>query len=96
MTKPPSADILVRVQPRASRDEVIGWRDGALAIRLTAPPVEGAANRACHRLLARVLDLPPSRIELVAGEKSREKRFRVPGLTSQALQAKIDEHLRGQ
>src|SRR5437764_10480926 len=96
MTKPPipAADLLVRVQPRASKDEIVGWREGVLAIRLTAPPVEGAANRACQRLLARVLDVSPSRLELIAGEKSRQKRFRVPGLTSEALQARIDEHLR--
>jgi uncharacterized protein len=90
----PTADLLVRAQPRASRDEVVGWRDGVLVVRLTAPPVEGAANRACQRLLARVLDLPPTALALVAGEKSREKRVRVSGLTSEALQAKIDEHLR--
>jgi uncharacterized protein (TIGR00251 family) len=91
----PTADILVRVQPRAAREEVVGWREGALVVRLTAPPVEGAANRACAKLLARILAVAPSQVTLIAGEKAREKRFRVAGLTPTAANAKIDEHLRG-
>src|SRR5438105_14523225 len=89
----PDAVIPVRVQPRASRNELVGWREGALVIRLAAPPVEGAANRACRKFLAEILDVAPSRVTLEAGEKSREKRFRVAGLTSEALRAKIDEQL---
>ena len=48
-------ELKVRVQPRASRNEVTGWRDGVLSVRLTAPPVEGAANRACRDFLADLL-----------------------------------------
>jgi uncharacterized protein YggU (UPF0235/DUF167 family) len=89
----PSADLQVRVQPRASRTEVIGWRDEVLALRVTAAPVEDAANQACRKLLAELLDVAPSQVTLVAGGKAREKRFRVSGLTPAALQAKIDECL---
>jgi uncharacterized protein (TIGR00251 family) len=92
---PPTAEIRVRVTPRASRDEVVGWRDEVLLVRLTAPPVEGAANRACQRLLARVLAVAPGRVALVAGEKAREKRFAVSGLTPAEARAKIEGHLAG-
>lgn len=85
----------MRVQPRAAREEVVGWREDVLILRLTAPPVEGAANRACQRLLARLLDVAPTRVELVSGARAREKRFRVPGLTSAAARARIEAHLRG-
>jgi uncharacterized protein (TIGR00251 family) len=71
----------------------MGWREGALVIRLAAPPVEGAANRACLKFLAEILDVAPSRLSLDSGEKSREKRFRVAGLTSEAARAKIDSRL---
>lgn len=75
----------VRVQPRASRCEVAGWRDGVLLVRLTAAPVEGAANRACRDFLAETLGVKRGAVELVTGEKSREKRFRVKGLSEEAL-----------
>src|SRR5205823_1022363 len=73
----PDALIPVRVIPRASRDELVGWREGTLVLRLAAPPVEGAANRACQKFLARILAVSPSSVSLEAGEKSRDKRFRV-------------------
>lgn len=85
----------MHVQPRASRSEVIGWREGSLAVRLTAPPVEGAANKACREFLAEVLGVRRADVELVSGEKSREKRFRVAGLDAAELQARIERHLSG-
>ena len=94
LTDPPEApevaELRVHVQPRASRSEVIGWREGTLAIRLTAPPVEGAANKACREFLADALGVRRADVELVSGEKSREKRFRITGVTEQALQSRID------
>lgn len=85
----------MHVQPRASRSEVIGWREGALAVRLTAPPVEGAANKACREFLAEVLGVRRADVELISGEKSREKRFRITGLDAAELQARIERHLAG-
>ena len=79
----------VRVQPRASRSEVVGWRGETLAIRLTAPPVEGAANRACRDFLADVLGLKRADVELISGEKSREKRFRLRGITAEELKRRL-------
>src|SRR5229473_503995 len=77
-----AAVLRVRVQPRASRNEVTGWHDGVLHLRLTAPPVEGAANAACRDFLAAWLGVKRSQVALVSGEKSREKRFEVSGLTA--------------
>ncbi len=69
--------VRVRLQPRASRDEVVGVREGALVVRLTAPPVEGKANAALCALLAKRLGVPKSRVHLEAGEKGRDKRLRI-------------------
>jgi hypothetical protein len=79
----------VRVQPRASGNGVTGWRGKTLCLRVTAPPVEGAANRACQQLLADLLDLKRAQVTLVAGESARDKRFRIAGLTFAQIQAKI-------
>lgn len=77
----------VRVQPRASRDEIAGeWQDG-LKIRLTAPPVDDRANEALRRLLAARLKVPLSAVRIAAGERSRTKRVEVRGVTAAAIQA---------
>jgi uncharacterized protein (TIGR00251 family) len=91
---PDSAELRVHVQPRASRNEIVGWREGSLAVRLTAPPVEGAANRACRHFLAEALGVKRADVELVSGEKSREKRFRVAGLTDAEVRRRIDAAVR--
>lgn len=83
------AEVNVRVQPRASRNKIVGWREGSLAVRLTAPPVEGAANRACRDFLAEALGVKRAEVELVSGEKSREKRFRIGSLTDAELQRRL-------
>jgi len=71
----------VRVTPRASRDAIEGEYQGALKVRLTAPPVEDRANEALRRLLAESLNVPVSAVRIVAGEKSRTKRVSVSGAT---------------
>ncbi len=71
----------VRVKPRASRDAIEGVRDGALVVRLTAPPVEGAANAALARVLGKALSLPPSAIELARGAQGRDKLVEIRGAT---------------
>jgi uncharacterized protein (TIGR00251 family) len=72
--------IRVRLRPRAHRDELIGMRDGVLQARVTAPPVGGRANKALRKLLAEQLDVAPSRVSVVHGEKSRDKLVRVEGV----------------
>jgi uncharacterized protein (TIGR00251 family) len=86
----PTCRLTVRVLPRASRNQVVGWREGVLHLRLTAPPVEGAANRACVDLLAEVLGLRRAQVTLVAGERSRDKRLELSGLEEAEARARID------
>jgi len=83
------SDLRVHVQPRASRNEIVGWREDALAVRLAAPPVEGAANKACRDFLAESLSLRRADVELLSGERSREKRFRIHGLDDTELHTRL-------
>ena len=81
--------IRVRLQPRASREEVVGWRDGVLIARVSAPPVDGRANAALGKLLARELGVAPSRVEVVRGERSRDKTVRVEGMDAASVAAAL-------
>jgi hypothetical protein len=69
--------LTVHVIPRASKSALAGTRDGALLVRLQAPPVEGAANEALIALLAATLDIPRRRIVITSGATSRRKRVRI-------------------
>jgi uncharacterized protein len=83
------AEIKVRVIPRARRDEIGGKRGGVLLIRVTAPPVDGAANAALCRLVARRAGVPARRVSIVRGQTSRDKVVRVDGLTEAELNASM-------
>jgi uncharacterized protein (TIGR00251 family) len=76
----PDTLVRVRVQPGAKRDEIVGKRDGVLLIRVTAPPIEGRANKAACKLLAELAGIPKSRVEVVRGASSRDKTIRLAGL----------------
>src|SRR5712692_1705639 len=90
----PYVTLSLRVQPRASRNAVVGWTGDTLNIRLTAPPVEGAANAACLAFLADLLDLPQSQFEILRGERSRNKVLRITGLTQDEVRARLERSLR--
>ena len=77
----------VRVMPRASRDAIEGEYQGALKVRLTAPPVDDRANDALIRLLAERLNVPRSAVRIVAGEKSRTKRVEIAGARREQITA---------
>jgi uncharacterized protein (TIGR00251 family) len=77
--------IRVRVTPRAGRDRIDGLRDGVLRVRLAAAPVEGRANEALTRLLARTLGLPARDVRLLRGERAREKLLEIDGLDEDEL-----------
>ena len=81
------ASLDIRVIPRASKTELAGERDGALLVRLAAPPVEGAANAALIEFLASALDLPRRSIRIVSGERSRRKRVAIAGMTTEQVRA---------
>lgn len=86
-----TAAVTIRVQPRASRNQIQRRPSGAIVVRLTAPPVEGAANRALVEFLADALDVPKSAVEIVAGTRSREKRVRVAGMSAEALRSRLEQ-----
>ena len=70
----------VKLQPRASRNEIGEALGNELRVKVTAPPVDSAANEALVHLLAKALDCPPGRIELVRGHTSRHKLIRLRGI----------------
>ncbi|MBN2231222.1 MAG: DUF167 domain-containing protein [Deltaproteobacteria bacterium] len=70
----------VQVQPRAATNRVVGEHEAALKVALTAPPVDGAANKLCCRFLADLLGVAKTRVEVVAGHASRRKTLAVDGL----------------
>ena len=71
----------VRVVPRASKSEIVGEHDGPLKVRITAPPVEGAANAELIRLLAKSFGVPRSNVSIVGGESSKKKRIKIENLS---------------
>jgi uncharacterized protein (TIGR00251 family) len=81
----------VFVQPRAARNKIIGVHDEALKISLTAPPVEGAANRLCRDFLAKTLKLPKGRIEVVGGLKSRRKTLHIKNLSGAEFLSRLQD-----
>lgn len=85
------ATIAVRLSPRGSRDELIGMRDGVLVAKVTAPPVDGRANEALCKLIAKRVCVAPSRVSVVRGKKSRDKLIRVSGMSPEALRAALPE-----
>jgi uncharacterized protein len=79
------ARLSVRVQPRARRNEIGGERDGSLLVRVTAPPVEGKANDAVRRLIAKRLGIAPGRVSVVRGASSRDKLVEIEGMDADAV-----------
>jgi uncharacterized protein (TIGR00251 family) len=77
--------LAIKLVPRASRNEITASKEAELRVRVTAPPVDSAANEALVRLLAEELDFPRNRVELVRGHTSRHKTVRLQGTTIAAL-----------
>ncbi len=77
----------VKAQPRASRDELVGEWNGMLKLRLSAPPVQGKANAACCRFLARCLKVPVQSVKILAGERTSIKLVEISGVTPEQVRA---------
>jgi len=77
----------VRVQPRASKDELAGEMSGALKVRLQAPAVESQANDALIEFLAELLKTPKAAVRILSGDRSRTKRIEIRGVTGQQIRA---------
>jgi uncharacterized protein (TIGR00251 family) len=80
-----SVTFAVRVVPRSSRNQIVGVEGGALKIKLTAPPVEGAANAALIEFVAEWLGVRRSAVSIVSGDRARNKLVRVNGLTQEQV-----------
>jgi len=89
VTTPTGVRIDLRVIPRSPRTEIDGVRDGRLLLRVTAPPVDDAANDAVVETLARVLDVPKRSIRIVNGATSRNKTVEVAGMNGAAVLARL-------
>lgn len=79
----------VRVIPRAKKTAMGGVRDGAVVVRLAAPPVDGAANEALIEFLAATLALPRKSIRIISGERARLKRVAIAGATAETVHARL-------
>lgn len=85
----PDTTLKLHVTPRGSKNEITGWRGDVLCVKITAPPVEGAANAAIVKFVADALGVRKSQVELVSGEKSREKTLKILGLSDTEARERI-------
>ena len=90
-----SCTLKVRVQPKASRNQVDGYEDGTLRLRVTAPPSEGKANTDVIALLSKALGVGKSKLEIVHGHRSRDKVVSVDTLTEQEVRRRIETVVKG-
>ena len=81
----------MRVIPRAKKNEIAGFRDEALLVRLAAPPIEGAANDALVDVIAAWLSVPRRAVRILSGERSRRKRVQVSGASADTIRARLQE-----
>lgn len=79
----------MRLRPGARADELLGFEDGVLRARVKAPPLEGRANKALRKLIAKRAGVAPSRVTIVRGEKARTKLVRIEGGDPAALRAAL-------
>jgi len=82
--------LMVRVQPRAAKNQLAGELNGALKIRLAAPPVDGAANRCCCEFLASLLGVAKTRVNIAHGHAGRNKTVRVGGITAAQVRDRLN------
>ena len=86
-------ELMLYVQPRASRNQIVGLHEDALKVKLTAPPVDGAANKECTAFLAKLCKLPKNSVQLVAGDSSRHKRFLLVGIDASNVESLLVKRL---
>lgn len=85
-----TARVAVRLVPRASRDEIVGFEGETLRVRVTAPPVAGRANAALTRLVAKRLGVARGAVRVAAGQSSRQKVLAVDGLTTEEVRRRLE------
>ena len=85
--------LAILVQPRASKNQLCGVQGEELKVRLTSPPVDGAANKLCRDFFAKLLRCSKSNVSLISGHKSRHKRLLIEDLTRQHVVEVVHDHL---
>lgn len=90
-----SVELPITVLPRSSRNAVVGLQDNRLKIKISRPPVDGQANAACCRLLAKLFNIPASKVTVVRGHSSRRKTIRLEGLTPEHARKVLRECIEG-
>ena len=85
-----SVELKVRVIPNASRDEIVGWHDAALKVKIRMPPEAGKANKAVCSLIEKKLNLPKRSVSVLRGHTNPNKTLRVEGLSEEELSGKFD------
>jgi len=88
-----SVELPITVLPRSSRNTVVGLQDNRLKIKISRPPVDGQANAACCRLLAKLFNIPASKVTVVRGHSSRRKTIRLEGVSAEAAQEVLKEYI---
>ena len=83
----------LKVQPRSSKNQVVGLIDGSLKVKLMSPPVDGAANKFCCEYLAKLFGVAKGRVTLFSGEKSRQKLVLLRGLDLCTAESILETHL---
>jgi uncharacterized protein (TIGR00251 family) len=86
-------EIHLLVQPRSSQNRIEGISEGFLKIRLTQPPVEGLANKACLKLLSKELHIPQRHLIVAAGQKSRRKTVKISSYSAQEIRERLSRIL---
>ena len=86
----------VHLKPNAKRNEITGFKDNVLYVKVTTPPHKGAANKALLKLMATELSIPKTSIEILRGHTSRNKVVTIYGISTEDLKIKIDQILSGE
>ena len=89
---PLGATFSIRVQPRAARTAITGTMGEALKVTLSAPPLDGRANAAVVDFFSEILSVPRASVQVVSGERSRNKIVRIAGCSGAEVQRKLREH----
>lgn len=84
-----AAHIIVRLTPRGGRDSIEGWDGDVLRVRVAAAPIEGRANAALVRVVAKALGVPPARVSIVAGLRGRNKTIGVEGMREDDIRRRL-------
>lgn len=90
--KESSVTIEVLIQPKSSRDEIVGLHDGRLKIKISAPPVEGKANERLTEVMAKALGVPKSSVDIVRGKSSRLKTLKISGIDGETCESFISKY----